>query len=515
MTHGNTSTTERRHMTPRLRMRDITKTFPGVVANDRITLEVQAGEIHALLGENGAGKTTLMRILYGIYQPDAGEIFIRGQAVRIRSPRHAIALGIGLVPQHFLLVRRHTVLENIALGLPGTRFFFPLRRLAQRVHEVAQRYGLHVDPQAAIWQLSPGEQQRVEILKTLMRGSEILILDEPTGLLTPQEAQNLFTVLRRMRQAGHAMIFITHKLDEVMQIADRITVLRRGRVVKTLATSETTPAALARLMVGRDVTRDRPQRTAASQQPILTVANLRANNDQGLPALRGLSFTVYQGEIFGVTGVAGNGQRELVETLTGLRPLTAGQIYLHHHEVTATSVRARFAAGMAHIPEERTLTGTIPALSVADNLALRRYNVPPFARGPVLRRQAVLQWSTQAIREHGIATPSPLTRAGQLSGGTIQKLILARELAAHPRLIVAAHPTYGLDVGATERTHQLLMAQRQRGTTILLVSEDLEELLQLADRIMVLCAGEIMGTVSAEATSIEQLGLLMAGVRQT
>jgi simple sugar transport system ATP-binding protein len=492
----------------------MTKTFPGVMANDRITLEVQAGEIHALLGENGAGKTTLMRILYGIYQPDAGHILIQGQPVRIRSPRHAIALGIGLVPQHFLLVRRHTVLENIALGLPGIRFFLPLRRLEHRLREVAQRYGLHVDPQAAIWQLSPGEQQRVEILKALMRGSEILILDEPTGLLTPQEAQNLFEILERMRQAGHAVIFITHKLGEVMQIANRVTVLRRGRVVQTLATAVTTPTMLARLMVGRDVTFNRPQRPPATQQPVLTVTNLRANNDQGLPALRDLSFTVYQGEILGVTGVAGNGQRELVETLTGLRPLTAGQIHMHHYELTATSARARFAAGMAHIPEERTLMGTVPALSVADNLALRRYYVPPLARGPVLRRQVLLQWSIQAIREHDIATPSPLTRVGQLSGGTIQKVILARELAANPRLIVAAHPTHGLDVGATERTQQLLMAQRQQGTTILLVSEDLEELLQLADRIMVLCAGEIMGTVSAEATSIEQLGLLMAGVRQ-
>jgi general nucleoside transport system ATP-binding protein len=497
-----------------LRMHNITKTFPGVVANDRVNLEVQAGEVHALLGENGAGKTTLMRILYGLYQPDAGDVLVRGRPVRLRAPRDAIALGIGLVPQHFLLVRRHTVAENIALGLPGARFFFPVRQLAARIRDVAERYGLPVDPGAPIWQLSPGEQQRVEILKALLRGSELLILDEPTALLTPQETSGLFSVLARMRAEWRTVIFISHKLGEVMTIADRITVLRQGRVVATLPTAEADARQLARLMVGRDITFEAPPHHLASRGLILRVVALEAYNDRGILALQGVSFGVQRGEILGVTGVTGNGQQELVDVVTGLRQPKAGQLYLGDREITQTSRRQRFAMGMAHIPTERQLMGVVPAMSVAENLALRDYHAAPLAYGPLLNQRAMARLAAQAMQAHAIATPSPATPVAHLSGGNVQKLILARELSGQPRLIVAAHPTQGLDVGATAQTHRTLLQHREQGAAILLVSEDLEEIMRVADRIMVLCAGHIMGIVPAATVDKEQLGLMMAGVHQ-
>jgi general nucleoside transport system ATP-binding protein len=497
-----------------LHMHNITKTFPGAVANDRVNLEVRAGEVHALLGENGAGKTTLMRILYGLYQPDAGDMWVRGRPVQLRSPRDAIALGIGMVPQHFLLVRRHTVAENIALGLPGARFFFPVRKLEARLRDVAERYGLPIDPGARIWQLSPGEQQRVEILKALLRGSEILILDEPTTLLTPQETSGLFSVLARMRAEGRTVIFISHKLGEVMTIADRITVLRQGRVVATLPTAEADARQLARLMVGRDIAFEAPPHHPASRGLLLRVAALEADNDRGILALRDVSFAVQRGEILGVTGVAGNGQQELVDVVTGLRQPRAGQIYLGDREITHTSRRERFAMGMAHIPTERQLMGVVPAMSVAENLALRDYHAAPLACGPLLNHRAMARLAAQAMQAHAIATPSPATPVAHLSGGNVQKLILARELSGQPRLIVAAHPTQGLDVGATAQTHRMLLQHRAQGAAILLVSEDLEEIMRVCDRIMVLCAGHIMGIVPATTADKEQLGLMMAGVHQ-
>lgn len=493
-------------------MRNITKTFPGVIANDRVTLEVGAGEVHALLGENGAGKTTLMHILYGIYPLDAGEILIRGRPVRLRSPRHAIALGIGLVPQHFLLIRRHTVMENIALGLPTTRFLFPLRRVEQQIRTLAERYGLAVDPQARIWQLSAGEQQRVEILKALIRGADILILDEPTGVLTSREARTLFQILKQMKAQGHAIIFITHKLDEVMEIADRITVLRKGRVVAMLPKEQADPLALARLMVGREILLARPKSRRAPGDPVLKVANLWAQNDRGAPALRGVSFTVHHGEILGVAGVAGNGQRELSEVITGLRPPASGLVHVLGQEMTGASARKLFEVGVAYIPEDRMHMGIVPPMSVAENLVLRRYRYPPFACGPVVKRGAVAEFAQQAITAYGIATTSPDAQAKLLSGGNVQRLILARELSGQPRLIVAAHPTYGLDVGATEQIDDLLRQQQERGAAILLISEDLEEIFRLSDRIMVMCAGEVMDIVPAAEADQEQIGLMMAGV---
>jgi simple sugar transport system ATP-binding protein len=495
-------------------MRHITKTFPGVMANDDVTLEVGGGEVHALLGENGAGKTTLMRILYGLYQPDAGAIVIRGQQVRIRSPRHAMALGVGIVPQYFLLVHGQTVAENIALGLPDRRFFFPARQVERRLRDVGERYGLAVDPHAYVWQLSPGEQQRVEILKALLRGGDILLLDEPTALLTPPEARALFQVIERLRAAGHAIIFITHKLKEVMEVADRVTVLRRGRVVATLPAAETDQTTLARLMVGQDVDGERPLSRSAPGAVVLRLIDVWVQNDRGLPALRGLSLTVHEREILGVAGVAGNGQGELVEVLTGLRQCRAGQIYMLGQDIATRSVRALGEAGVAHIPADRHGMGIVPTMSVAENLVLRHYHRPPFARGVFIRRRVIMQFALQAITTYDIATPGHSTPAGVLSGGNVQKLILARELAGQPRVIVAAHPAFGLDVGATARVHHLLQQQRAQGAAIVLVSEDLEEILQLADRIIVLCGGESMGIVPAATAARDQLGRMMAGAQQ-
>ena len=496
----------------RLRLQNITKTFPGVVANDRVSLDLQSGGIHALLGENGAGKTTLMRILYGLHQPDSGEILARGQPVRIRSPRQAIALGMGLVPQKFLLVRPHTVAENVALGLPQARFFLPLRRLEPRIRDMAAQYGLQIEPRARVSQLSPGEQQRVEILKALMRGGDVLILDEPTGLLTPQEVAALFEVLTRLRDNGHAIVFITHKLNEVMALADRVTVLRQGRVAAALPISDTTPQHLARLMIGRDVVFDRLERTAPSGPANLTVEELWVRNDQGAPALRGVSFDVKAGEILGVAGVAGNGQCELVEALTGLRTPAAGHIQLGGEDITGASVRRLFDdIGLAHIPEDRHRMGLAPALSVAENFALKHYRTPPMARGPWLHRRAMMSAAEQAIAEHEIAAPHAGAAAATLSGGNAQKLILAREFAGRPRVVIASHPTHGLDVGATARTHDMLMQQRAQGATVLLVSEALDEVMRLADRILVLCDGQVMGVTAPAVTSPEQLGMLMAG----
>ncbi|MGH2452194.1 MAG: ABC transporter ATP-binding protein [bacterium] len=494
-----------------LTLRSITKAFPGVVANDRVSLEVRAGEVHALLGENGAGKTTLMNILYGIYQPDGGEILVRGRPVHVRAPRDAIAQGIGMVPQHFLLVRRHTVAENVALGLPGAGALFPARQVAPRITALAERYGLVVDPQAHVWELSVSEQQRVEILKALLRGAQILVLDEPTSVLTPQEARGLFAVLRRMKEEGHAVIFITHKLDEVMEVADRVTVLRRGQVVDTVPIAQAEVRSLARMMVGRDIGLRRTKTGSPGEAEALAADGLWARGDRGRDALQGVSFIVRRGEILGIAGVAGNGQRELVEVATGLRPASAGRVRVLGRDVTNRSARAVHEAGVAHIPEERVRMGIVPGMSVGENLVLNRYRYPPFSRGPFLDAPAVTRFAERMIAEYEIATPGPHAQARHLSGGNIQRLILARELSGAPGLIVAAHPTFGLDVSATEQIQTLLLQRRAEGAGVLLVSEDLEEVLTLSDRIAVLFEGRIVGTVEAAEADREQIGLMMAG----
>ncbi len=484
------------------------------MANNKVYFEARSGEIHALLGENGAGKTTLMNILYGIYQPDEGEIYIEGRKVEIKSPRDALKHGIGMVHQHFMLIYPHTVTENIALGLREASFFNPAKELKTKVLELSRRYGLKVDPDAKVWQLSAGEQQRVEILKAIIRGAEILILDEPTSVLTPSEVKELFKVLRAMANEGKTIIFITHKLDEVMEISDRVTVLRRGRVVSKVETRRTNEKELARMMVGREILFRVRKKPLKKGKPVLQVENLYALNDKGLMALRNISFNIHEREILGVAGVAGNGQKELVETLTGLRKVLKGRVKIMGRDATNESPRKIYMESVAHIPEERLRMGVVPNLTVAENLILREYHRPPFANGLFLDWRKVREHAEKLIDRYRIVTPSPETPVKLLSGGNIQRLILARETSGKPKLIIAAHPTYGLDVAATEQIRQLLEKQREEGAAILLVSEDLEEIISLSDRVAVMFEGEIVGVVDAKKAKVEEIGLMMAGVRK-
>lgn len=498
-----------------IRMKGIVKRFPGVVANDHIDFEVMAGEIHALLGENGAGKTTLMNILYGIYRPDEGEIYVRGEKVTIRSPRDAIELGIGMVHQHFMLVYPHTVAENIVLGLSSSKFLFPTREVGDKIEEISEKYGLKVDPRAKVWQLSAGEQQRVEIIKALYRGADVLILDEPTTMLAPGEINELFSILRRMAEEGRTVIFITHKLDEVMAISDRVTVLRRGKVVATLETPTTTKEELTRMMVGRDVLFRLRRKPVERGKVVLEVKGLRALSDKGIVALKDVSFALYEGEILGIAGVAGNGQRELVEVITGLRKAMDGKVFILGEDVTNRSPGEIVEKGVAHIPEERIRVGLVPSMSVEENLILKNYRFPPFSRRIFLNSSFISEHAESLISEYDIVTPSRDTPAKLLSGGNIQRLILARETSEEPPLIVAAHPTYGLDVGATEHIRRLLLEQRERGAAILLVSEDLEEVMTMSDRIAVMFKGEIVGIVDASEAKVEEIGLMMLGAKSS
>lgn len=493
-------------------MQKITKRFPGVLANDQVSLTVASGEVHALLGENGAGKTTLMSILYGLYQPDEGVIEIAGKPLRFSSPRDAMRAGVGLVAQHFLLARRHSVAENIALGLQGTPWLLPTRKLRHQISELSERYQFAVHPDAPVWQLSAGEQQRVEILKALVRGAEILILDEPTSVLTPQEAEQLFGVVRQMKSEGKGIIFITHKLAEVMAVADQITVLRQGASVGSVARDQASEAQLAQMMVGEAIEPVRSSSDKVRGKPVLHVSELHAPHHRGGEALKGVSFTLHQGEILGVAGVAGNGQSELIEVLTGLRQASQGEITLAGQRVSRYSARQLFEAGVAHIPEDRHHMGIVPAMSLAANVVLRQYRYAPFAKGGVIDWRAVDRFARRAIDSYQVAAPSHRVAARLLSGGNIQKLILARELSGDPKVIVAAHPTHGLDVRAAEQTHALLLAQRDKGAGVMLVSEDLDELLKLSDRIAVIFSGQLMGVLERARASREVLGQMMAGM---
>lgn len=494
---------------PAVLMRGITKRFPGVVANDRIDLEVKEGEIHALLGENGAGKTTLMNILYGIYHPDEGEIRIRGRPVVIRSPQDAIRLGIGMIHQQFRLVPTHTVTENVVLGMKQG-ILFREREARQQIEALARNYHLEVDPDARIWQLSAGEQQRVEILKALYRRAQILILDEPTSMLTPGEIEDLLKTLHRMKEEGHTLIFITHKLDEVTAISDRVTVLRQGKVVATLETAKTNERELAQWMVGREVLFRLNREKAQVGETVLRVENLHVLNDKQLPALKGVSFEVRRGEILGIAGVAGNGQRELVETLIGLRPAVQGAIFLNGRSLTNLPPRARIEAGIACVPGER-MTALVPGMSIAENMILKAYRQPAFGKSGMLDRRAVNDHADRLIAEYAVVTPGRETPVKLLSGGNIQRALLARELSSQPSLLIVASPTSGLDVGATETVWKILLEQRRQGRAILLISEDLEEVMTLSDRVAVLYEGEIMGIVHGEENNLERIGLMMAG----
>jgi general nucleoside transport system ATP-binding protein len=503
-------------MTQRLtsiELRDIVKRFPGVTANDGVTFEVHAGEVHALLGENGAGKTTLMRILYGLYQPDGGEIRIDGQPVTIHSPADSIRQGIGMVHQHFMLVPTLTVAENVALGLPSSRgTILDTDRVADRIRDLAKAYGLQVDPRAFVWQLSVGEQQRVEILKALYRGAAALILDEPTAVLTPKEVDELFLTLRRMAAEGHALIFISHKLHEVLAISDRVTVLRNGRVVETLATSSTNRQELARRMVGREVLLRVERPPVDLGRTRLLVDNVTVMGDRGLASVRGASLEVRSGEILGIAGVSGNGQRELADALAGLRRTTHGRIHMDDAEITTWNPVRRIRQGLAYIPEERMRDGVIKELSVEENLMMEDHGQAPFARGIFLDFRRIARHCDELIRGFEIKTPSRATPLRNLSGGNIQKLILARELSRQPGVLIAAQPTRGVDIGSTEYIHRRLIEQRARGTATLLISEDLDEVRNLSDRIAVMYEGRIMGVVERDRATVEQLGLMMAGV---
>jgi len=498
---------------PRLQMRGITKRYPGVIANNQIDLDVKAGEIHALLGENGAGKTTLMNVLFGLARPDEGEILLDGEPVQIADPADAIARGIGMVHQHFMLIPVLTVAENILLGAEtmANPIFLDRREARRRIIELGKRFGFEIDPDARVESLSVGWQQRVEILKALYRQARILVLDEPTAVLTPQETVEVFAVLRRLAAEGHSIIFISHKLYEVLEIADRITVIRRGEVVGTRQPSQTDEDDLAELMVGREVQLAVERGTSHPAEPVLTVENLKVRSDRGQEVVRGVSFSVRAGEILGIAGVAGNGQDELIEAITGLRRSAGGAVSLAGQNITSWSVRERREHGLGYVPGDRQKYGLVLGFPISDNLVLTQYYNRPFARGIQREDAAIEKWARDRIEQFDIRTPSWASAAGTLSGGNQQKVIVAREFSRDLKALVLDQPTRGLDVGSIEFIHKQAIRKRDDGTGILLVSAELDEILELSDRIAVMYRGEIVALVDGRPTANkEEIGLLMA-----
>lgn len=512
MTEANTLPSGRTRL-DRLEMRGITKRFPGVLASDHVDFDVQAGEVHALLGENGAGKSTLMKILYGLYHPDEGQILLNGQPVTIASPTDSIRLGIGMIHQHFMLVPTLTVAENVALGLPSSRgALTDLDRVSKRILELAEIYSLKIDPSAYVWQLSVGQQQRVEIIKALYRGAALLILDEPTAVLTPQEVDELFVIMRQMTRDGHGLVFISHKLHEVVEISNRITVLRDGRKIGTRPTSEITKQDLANWMVGREVTFAPDRGDVKCAEARLQLENVACGSDRGTPGLRGVSLELCSGEILGIAGVSGNGQRELAEAITGLRKVTSGKVLLEGRDITGLTPAEITDRMLSYIPEERMRDGMIKDFSVAENMILREHTKMPYSRSGLLNLREISRHADELIAQFHVKTPSHDTLAKNLSGGNIQKVVLAREIFRTPRVIIAAQPTRGLDIGATEYVREQLLEQRRKGVAVMLISEDLDEILALSDRIAVLYEGQVMDIVPREDATPERLGLLMAGV---
>ena len=500
----------------KLELRGITKRFPGVVANEHVDLSVEPGEIHALLGENGAGKTTLMNILYGLYHADEGEIVIDGQPVRFHSPGDAIAAGLGMVHQHFMLIPVFTVTENIMLGVESVRRFGLLDRAAarKRVVEISREYGLQVPPDAVVEELPVGVQQRVEIVKALYREAQVLILDEPTAVLTPQETEELFRVMRSLKEAGKSIIFITHKLKEVLAIADRITVLRRGKVVGSAIPSQSSEEELASMMVGRTVQLRVTKSEGKPKSEVLEVDDLVVHDDRGQVAVDGISFDVRAGEVVCVAGVQGNGQTELVEALTGLRPVVSGTIRVAGHDVTRASPHSVLHAGVGHVPEDRIQDGLVVEFSISDNLVLDSYDLPPFARGIVRDEKAIVEAAEERRKAFDIRTPSVQQPAATLSGGNQQKVIVAREFSRPIRLLIASQPTRGLDVGSIEYIHQRILQKRDEDVAVLIVSPELDEVLALADRIAVMYRGQVTAILPAAEATRERVGLLMAGVHE-
>jgi simple sugar transport system ATP-binding protein len=501
-------------MPPLLELRGISKRFPGVLANDSIDLELNEGEILALLGENGAGKTTLMNVLYGLYTPDEGEILVRGEKVAIQGPNDAIDMGIGMVHQHFMLVPVFTVTENVMLGVESVKngVFLDRKKASQRIEEISSQFGLEVEPQVMVEDLSVGAQQRVEIIKVLYREAEILIFDEPTAVLTPQEVEDLFKVFHSLVDQGRSLIFITHKLNEVLEIADRITVLRNGAVVGSTTPEEATRASLANMMVGREVLLEVEKEPPQLGEVVLDVEDLHVRDDRDLVAVDGVSFEVKAGEILGVAGVQGNGQTELVEALTGLREVESGKFEINGTDTTNFTPREITEAGSAHVPEDRQRDGLVLSFSVADNLVMNTYYQPPFARGMNLRQDEIDKAAAERVEAFDVRTPSIHVPVSNLSGGNQQKVIVAREFSRPINLLIASQPTRGLDVGSIEYIHGQILKKRNDGCAVLLVSPELDEVMSLSDRVAVMFDGKFISVLSGEEVTRERCGLLMAGI---
>ncbi|MDI3515963.1 MAG: ral nucleoside transport system ATP-binding protein [Thermotogota bacterium] len=494
-----------------LELRNITKRFPGVLANDNVNLSVESGEVHALLGENGAGKTTLMKILFGIYRMDSGEIIFKGKPVSIRSPKHALELGIGMVQQHFTLVPSFSAVENVLLGLKEMGIIPQAQEVREKLLRLSRIYGLEIDPDEKVWKMTVGEKQRLEILKLLYSGAEVLILDEPTAVLTPQETRSLFKAIEQMKERGAAVIFISHKLNEVMEIADRVTVLRRGKVVGTVKKEDTSTRELAAMMVGREVIFQFEKKKVEIGPPILRIEGLKVRGDKGYLTVKSLDLEVRAGEILGVAGVAGNGQKELAESIYGLRPVEEGKILFDGNDITSWPIPKRINAGIAYIPQDRKEVAVAQNLSVAENLVMKDCCAGKLGRMKLDRRRIDLT-VVRLIEEFNIKTPSPAIRSRYLSGGNIQKLILARELSRSPKLIIAEHPTRGLDVGAMEYVYTRLLEEKERGAAVLLLAGDLDEIFTISDRVAVIYDGKIVGYANPDESELERIGLLMAGV---
>jgi len=495
-----------------IEMLDIRKEFPGIVANDNITLQVKKGEIHALLGENGAGKSTLMNVLFGLYQPEKGQIRVNGQEVKITDPNVANDLGIGMVHQHFMLVQNFTVTENIILGNEPTRTGkINIKKAAQDIQELSNQYGLSVDPYAKIQDISVGMQQRVEILKTLYRGADILIFDEPTAALTPQEITELIQIMKKLIQEGKSIILITHKLKEIMSVCDRCTIIRKGVGVGTVNVQETNPDELAALMVGREVHFKTEKKTATPKEAVLTIKELVVEDSRGVEAVSSLNLSVRAGEIVGIAGVDGNGQTELIEAITGLRKIKSGSITLKNQELSTLSTRKITESGVGHIPQDRHKHGLVLDYTIGENIGLQTYYQKPMSKSGILNYKELYKKAKELIAEYDVRTPSEYTQARSLSGGNQQKAIIAREVDRSPELLIAAQPTRGLDVGAIEFIHKKLIEERDKGRAVLLVSLELDEVMNLSDRIAVIYEGEIVDIVDPKETNEQELGLLMAG----
>ncbi len=501
--------------TPMLQMKGITKRFPGVLASDHVDFDVRAGEVHTLLGENGAGKSTLMKILYGLYQQDEGEIFLHGKPVKLTSPANAIAQGIGMIHQHFMLVPTLTVAENVSLGLKSSRgVLSDLKNVSKRITELSKAFGLHVYPDEYVWQLSVGERQRVEIIKALYRDASILILDEPTAVLTPSEVDDIFVIFRKLADDGRGLVFISHKLKEVLDLSDRITVLRHGKV-----TGYTTPAQsdrhdLAHLMVGRAVKLAPDKEHVEVGESLLSIKDLYVTGDRGRQAVQGLSLEVKSGEILGIAGISGNGQRELAEAIAGLRTPQSGKITISHHDTTFSKPGEIREVGLSYVPEERMKDGAVGEFDVKENMILLNHNKAPFCKKGFLNFRHIRQHSEELVKEYAVKTPSIDSTTKNLSGGNIQKLIMARELSANPKVLLASQPTRGVDIGAAEYIHERISQQRQRGTASVVISEDLDEVMALSDRIVVMFDGKIMGIVDRKDATRESIGLMMTGEQQ-